>query len=659
MLALAGLGACLDDSIVQQSTTLPPSSGLIISNPVPNAAPSAMARVGSARTGEGGGDVVYVSLIPGTAPTGTLATVQRVGDTVSLTTALVGGGFDPVPVTAQTGDSIEVSVRDAAGNVVFYSRAAVAAVRPPVVVRTDPPPRKRDVPLNASMVIVFSEPVDSNTLTASSVRLLRGATAVAGTVKLLAGTATDAILTPDAPLGANADYRLIVMQSVTDLDGNPLAAPDTVGFTTEQAGGPPAQLQFTIPPTNTFIGRAIEPVVQITALDANGNTANGFGGTVSVALGPGNGTASLAGTTTTTAVAGVAKFPNLSIDQAGIGYTLTGIADGLPATTSETFEVVIPALGQITFMSAPGGHYEILATNADGSGQVNLSNDSANDMEAVWEPNGSRVVFSSARDGNWEIYVGNAVGSGLVNLTNNPAPDYLAAWSPDGGRIAFTSERDGNAEIYVMSANGSGLVNLTNNPAFDYEAAWSPDGKKIAFVSLRDNGNREIYVMNADGSGVIRLTSDTMFVNRPVWSPDGALIAFERHLGPCHSVRCPHLRNIYVVGADGSGLRNLTNTPAIDNAGAAWSPDGSKIALYTNRDAYYEIYAMNADGSGITRLTNDALYDTDPAWSPDGSKIAFVINYSNLSVMNADGSEQVNISSYPGVGVYSPSWRPR
>ena len=68
-----------------------------------------------------------------------------------------------------------------------------------------------------------------------------------------------------------------------------------------------------------------------------------------------------------------------------------------------------------------------------------------------------------------------ADGSGQTNLTNNVANDLSPAWSPDGSQIAFYSGRDGNTEIYIMNADGSGQTRLTNNAANDGHPAWSPN----------------------------------------------------------------------------------------------------------------------------------------------------------------------------------------
>jgi len=122
---------------------------------------------------------------------------------------------------------------------------------------------------------------------------------------------------------------------------------------------------------------------------------------------------------------------------------------------------------------------------------------------------------------NTDIYVMNSNGTGQMNITNNEADDRHPSWSPDGGKIAFASQRDGNYEVYTMNADGSGTIRLTTNAAADYEPTWSPDGSRIAFESGRDGvPNWEIYVMNADGTGQRNLTNNPTPSRDPAWSPE-------------------------------------------------------------------------------------------------------------------------------------------
>lgn len=170
---------------------------------------------------------------------------------------------------------------------------------------------------------------------------------------------------------------------------------------------------------------------------------------------------------------------------------------------------------------------------------------------------------------------------------------------------------------------------------------------KIAFVSNRD-GNSEIYVMNADGSEQKNLTNVPGWDIHAQWSPDGKKIAFV-------SSRNGNLE-IYIMNADGTGQKNLTNSPGSDVA-CQWSPEGKQIAFVSNRDGNYEIYVMNADGSGQTNVTNDSASDSEPHWLPDGNRIAFVSDRSGKTlwyITNIDGTGQPFLTNYrPGGRPYT------
>jgi Tol biopolymer transport system component/DNA-binding winged helix-turn-helix (wHTH) protein len=155
-----------------------------------------------------------------------------------------------------------------------------------------------------------------------------------------------------------------------------------------------------------------------------------------------------------------------------------------------------------------------------------------------------------------------------------------------------------------------------------------------------------------------RLTNNNAMDCQPVWSPDGSRVVFwsNRDGG----------REIYVMDADGSNVRRLTHNLA-DDVNPGWSPDGRRILFDSDRDGNQEVYVMDADGGNQIRLTRNNAADTTPSWSPDGSLIAFASNRDtgppynpyNLDIylMNADGSNVRRIVDDAEYDV-GPQWSP-
>jgi TolB protein len=179
----------------------------------------------------------------------------------------------------------------------------------------------------------------------------------------------------------------------------------------------------------------------------------------------------------------------------------------------------------------------------------------------------------------------------------------------------------------------------------------------IAFYSERD-GNPEIYIMNADGSGLKRLTDDPAHDVCPALSSDGSQIAFltSRH-DPDSSF--PNLKyEIYVMSSDGSHPRRLTTTDAAEDH-PAWSPDGSRLTFDADYDGdgYAEIYAMDPDGTNLIQLTSNQANDQFADWSPDGTQIAFSSDRDgdwNIYVMNVADALQGTDGSHPRALTDSP-----
>ncbi len=213
---------------------------------------------------------------------------------------------------------------------------------------------------------------------------------------------------------------------------------------------------------------------------------------------------------------------------------------------------------------------------------------------------------------------------------------------------------DDTFELILMNPDGTGKTPfLINGRPEDIPKGYHPDGSQIVFSTNRD-GNSEIYKMNADATGQIRLTNNPANDAWPRWSPDGTRIIFQ-------SNRRANNSDIWSMDSFGGNLVNLTpDNPAADST-PEWSPDGTRIVFTRNLGgaAGNEVFVMNADGSNQVNLSNNSRfptagfnYDAIPSWSPDGTKIAFTSTRDTgdfeVYRMNADGSGVTRITFASG-----------
>jgi Tol biopolymer transport system component len=318
------------------------------------------------------------------------------------------------------------------------------------------------------------------------------------------------------------------------------------------------------------------------------------------------------------------------------------VAAPVGATADETAPGKNGRIAFTRYVDADRTTGSIYVVQPDGKGErrVTRAPAGARDAQADWAPSGDLIFFERQWDNRpWEAYRVRPDGSGLTELDPGcPKGSFICevagpAVSPDGRRIAFSHGYgklkvvDGEqwievGAISVMNSGGTGARQLTQRTkptsSEDKEPVWSPDGKRIAFIRLNSTadprGQQAIFVMNADGSGVRRVTPWAMKAgDHPDWSPDGKWIIF----------RSPEPgglagTDLFRVHPDGTGLQRLTNTgPNIEMLSASYSPDGKSIVYAsTGRGGLPDLFSMSRDGKAVRPITRTSVWDSGPDWGP-------------------------------------------
>ena len=275
--------------------------------------------------------------------------------------------------------------------------------------------------------------------------------------------------------------------------------------------------------------------------------------------------------------------------------------------------------------------------NADGSRNRSLLNGST----PRWSPDGTRIAYlANGQPSGTQVFVRFMDGEGaptqITRLTEAPAE---IAWSPDGKSIAFRM---------LVPIKDDWRIAMPSAPK---GAKWTEPPRVVTRLTYRrdrqgfiDDGYRHIFVVPSEGGTARQVTQGNFEHGAPTWMRDGRSIIFSA-LRTEDAEYAFRESEIYVVDLGGGATRQLTSRPGPDGNPVV-SPNGRLIA-YTGFDSTSatwvdsKLYVMNADGSGRRTLTESL--DRSPQgliWAPDNSGVYFSIE--------SEGSRNLHFASLGG-----------
>ena len=300
--------------------------------------------------------------------------------------------------------------------------------------------------------------------------------------------------------------------------------------------------------------------------------------------------------------------------------------------------------------------YEIATSNLDGTDPKRLTNDGRGNSNPAWSPDGTRIALSTYVDdftADHQILTMAPDGSDVRSISPVEAGSvHRLVWSPDGRYIALTSThewfvetplvRDGVAlageyrfDYFIAVASSDGLeyrriaeFRLRKPDAFRDafytrlwgEPVWSPDSTRLAFVK-QDSSGTALYTADRDGSNARRVFDN--HVDSVAWSSDGAELRF---VAPSDVSPNVGAYAVYSAKADAADLRVIAeleplggNNRRWPSTNTAWSPDGSRIAVYLGRGDSV-LYTMAPDGSDKRVLVSATYGSLTAAAAADGRR---------------------------------------